>query len=108
MNQASVSADKSNSVRTPVIPLRLEHLWVQAVQRTGQYLTEDGFLCNADRLRIRREIAIRLETELLGRDPRPLVTHLLGGPMRRAEIFGSGTKKDPWHAEWRDDYFLDT
>jgi hypothetical protein len=45
--------------------------------------------------------------ELISREPRPFVEYLESGMtlLRRAEVVGEGTKKSPYRAEWRNDYY---
>jgi hypothetical protein len=45
--------------------------------------------------------------ELISREPRPFVEYLESGKthLRRTEVIGDGTKKSPYRAQWRNDYY---
>ncbi len=48
-----------------------------------------------------------LMLELISKKPRPFVEYLESGRLRRAEIVGNGTKKSPYKAQWRNDFYID-
>ena len=49
-----------------------------------------------------------LMLELISKEPRPFVAYLESGltHLRRAEVIGDGTKKSPYKAQWRNDYYI--
>ena len=67
------------------------------------------FICNDLKLtkRLSRERQTFLMLELIAREPRPFVEYLESGKthLRRAEVVGDGTKKSPYKAQWRNDYY---
>ena len=69
------------------------------------------FICND--LRLPRRLSLEKQTflmlELISREPRPFVEYLESGctHLRRVEVVGDGTKKSPFKAQWRDDYYRD-
>ena len=68
------------------------------------------FVCNELNLpkRIPVEKKIYLMLQLIAREPRPFVEYLTSGctQLRRAEIVGDGTKKSPYKAQWKNDYYV--
>lgn len=68
------------------------------------------YICND--LKLPKRLPIEKQTflmlELITREPRPFVEYLESGNthLRRAEIVGDGTKKSPFKAQWRSDYYL--
>ena len=93
------------------VTLHEESSGVWYVQKVADHIanfTEP--MCNAHRLqkRISREKQVQLYIELIAREPRPAVEGVSGGRLRRAQIVGDGTKKSPYRAEWRNDYYIDT
>lgn len=96
----------------PTNPVRLhdESIGWWYVQRVMQMLVENNPICNDEKLRrqgkhLSREKLTQLMVELLSRDPRPAVEYTTSCRLRRAEILGDGTRKSPFRAEWRNDYF---
>ena len=67
------------------------------------------FICNDLKLqkRLSHERQTFLMLELISREPRPFVEYLESGltHLRRAEVVGDGTKKSPYKAVWRNDYY---
>ena len=67
------------------------------------------FICNDLKLpkRLSQEKQTFLMLELISREPRPFVEYLESGCtlLRRAEVVGDGTKKSPYKAQWRNDYY---
>lgn len=68
-----------------------------------------GTFCNELKLKKRPSVEKQtmLMLELISREPRPFVEYLESGCtlLRRAEIVGDGTKKSPYKAQWRNDYY---
>lgn len=68
------------------------------------------FVCNDKTLHrsLSRERQIFLMLELIAREPRPFVEYPESGNnyLRRAEVIGDGTKKSPYKAQWREDYYM--
>lgn len=68
------------------------------------------YICNNAKLtkRVPIEKQTYLMLELIAREPRPFVEYLESGNthLRRAEIVGDGTKKSPYKAQWRKDFYL--
>ena len=96
----------------PTNPVRLhdESIGVWYVQKVMTMLLENNPICNDVKLRregkmLSREKLTQLIVELLVREPRPAVEYTTSCRLRRAEVVGDGTKKSPFRAEWRDDYF---
>ena len=80
------------------------------VQKVMTMLLENNPICNDVKLRregkrLSRERLTLLMVELLARDPRPAIEYTTSCRLRRAEVVGDGTKKSPFRAEWREDYF---
>lgn len=67
------------------------------------------FICNDLKLpkRLSQEKQVFLMLQLIAREPRPFVEYLESGrnTLRRAEVVGDGTKKSPFRAQWRNDYY---
>ena len=67
------------------------------------------FICNDLKLpkRLSQEKQVFLMLQLIAREPRPFVEYLENGCtlLRRAEVVGDGTKKSPYKAQWRNDYY---
>ena len=67
------------------------------------------FICNDLKLpkRLSQEEQTFLMLQLIAREPRPFVEYLESGctHLRRAEVVGDGTKKSPFRAQWRNDYY---
>ena len=67
------------------------------------------FICNDLKLpkRLSQEKQVFLMLQLIAREPRPFVEYLESGCtlLRRAEVVGDGTKKSPYNAQWRNDYY---
>ena len=68
-----------------------------------------GTFCNELKLKKRPSVEKQtmLMLELISREPRPFVEYLESGCtlLRRAEVVGDGTKKSPYKAQWRNDYY---
>ena len=80
------------------------------VQQAAEALTAGThFICNDLQLpkRISQEKQTFLMLQLIAREPRPFVEYLESGRtiLRRADVVGDGTKKSPFMARWRDDYY---
>ena len=78
----------------------------------AEALTEPThFICNDQTLpkRLTHERQTFLMLDLIAREPRPFVEYLESGKqhLRRAEVVGDGTKKSPYKARWREDYYKD-
>ena len=71
--------------------------------------TPTHFICNDLKLskRMSQEKQTFFMLQLIAREPRPFVEYLESGCtlLRRAEIIGDGTKKSPYKAQWRNDYY---
>lgn len=83
--------------------------WIkQAAEALTNGVTQ--FICNDLKLtkRLSRERQTFLMLELIAREPRPFVEYLESGRnhLRRAEVVGDGTKKSPYLAQWRNDYYI--
>lgn len=94
-----------------LVNLHNESIGAWYVQKIAEHIANFAQpLCNAHRLtkRITREKQVQLYIELIAREPRPAVEGVSGGRLRRAQIVGDGTKKSPYRAEWRNDYYIDT
>ena len=67
------------------------------------------FICNDLKLpkRMSQEKQTFLMLQLIAREPRPFVEYLESGRtiLRRAEVVGDGTKKSPFKAQWRNDFY---
>ena len=99
------------------INLHQEALVIHWVRQAAEALTagdrDNGggthFICNDLQLpkRISQEKQTFLMLQLIAREPRPFVEYLESGRtiLRRAEVVGDGTKKSPFMARWRDDYY---
>ena len=67
------------------------------------------FICND--LKLQKRMPVEKQTylmlQLIAREPRPFVEYLESGCtiLRRAEVVGEGTKKSPYKAQWRNDYY---
>lgn len=81
--------------------------WVRMAAETLASPTH--FICNDLKLpkRLSQEKQTYLMLQLIARDPRPFVEYLESGRtiLRRAEVIGDGTKKSPFKAQWREDYY---
>ena len=81
------------------------------IRQAAEALTASGhhFICNDLKLarRLSRNQEVFLMLELIARDPRPFVEYLESGcaHLRRAEVIGDGTRKSPYQARWRKDYY---
>lgn len=94
-----------------LVNLHDESIGVWYVQKIAEHIANFAQpLCNAHRLskRISREKQVQLYIELIAREPRHAIEGISGGRLRRAQIVGDGTKKSPYRAEWRNDYYIDT
>lgn len=96
--------------RTTYINLREEAFiihWVRLAAKT--LVTAPYFICNDLKLpkRLSQEKQVFLMLQLIAREPRPFVEYLESGctRLRRAEVVGEGTKKSPYRAQWRKDYY---
>lgn len=50
-----------------------------------------------------------LLADLIRRKPMPMVDYINGqGRLKRIMLRGTGTKKDPYHFEWGEEYYRDT
>jgi hypothetical protein len=80
------------------------------LRQAAEALTNNThFICNDLKLakRLSRERQTFRMLELIAREPRPFVEYLESGKtrLRRAEVVGDGTKKSPYLAQWRNDYY---
>lgn len=92
-----------------MINLHDETFIIHWVRQAAEALTNTHYICNDQKLpkRLSIEKQTCLMLELIAREPRPFVEYLESGctRLRRAEITGDGTKKSPYKAQWRDDYY---
>ena len=81
--------------------------WVR--QAAEALVSPTHFICNDLKIpkRMSQEKQIFLMLQLIAREPRPFVEYLESGRiiLRRAEVVGDGTKKLPYKARWRNDYY---
>ena len=93
-----------------MINLNEESQIIHWVRRAAEELTKSQhFICNALKLpkRLSQEKQVFMMLELIAREPRPFVEYLETTRLRRADVVGDGTKKNPYRAVWREDYFID-
>lgn len=95
-----------------MINLHEEAFIIHWVRLAAEALAEPPhFICNDLTLkhRLSRERQTALMLDLIAREPRPFVEYLESGKqhLRRAEVVGDGTKKSPYKAQWREDYYKD-
>lgn len=93
-----------------MINLHEEAFIIHWMRLAAEALTEPThFICNDLTLpkRLSAEQQTYLMLELIAREPRPFVEYLESGKqhLRRAEVVGDGTKKSPYKAQWREDYY---
>ena len=93
-----------------MINLHNEAYLIQWMRQAAEALTSNThYICNELKLkkRLSHEKQTFLILELIAREPRPFVEYLERGRirLRRAEVTGDGTKKNPYKAQWRDDYY---
>ena len=93
-----------------MINLHDEAFIIHWVRQAAEALTNNThFICND--LKLPKRLSVEKQTclmlELIAREPRPFVEYLESGctHLRRAEVTGDGTKKSPYKAQWRDDYY---
>ena len=94
-------------------PIRLheEAFIIHWVRQAAEALTagDTQFICND--LKLPKCLSYEKQTflmlQLIAREPRPFVEYLESGRtiLRRAEVVGDGTKKSPFKAKWRNDYY---
>ena len=93
------------------INLHQESFAIHWVRQAAEALSKGDthFICNDLKLpkRMSQEKQTFLMLQLIAREPRPFVEYLESGRtiLRRAEVVGDGTKKSPFMARWRDDYY---
>jgi len=93
------------------INLHQEAFAIHWVRQAAEALSKGDthFICNDLKLpkRLSQEKQTFLMLELISREPRPFVEYLESGcvHLRRVEVVGDGTKKSPFKAQWRDDYY---
>lgn len=93
------------------IRLREEAYLTHWIRLAAEALTDGSthFICNDSQLKrpLTTERQAALMLELISREPRPFVEYLESGclHLRRTEIIGDGTKKSPYKAQWRNDYY---
>lgn len=92
------------------VNLHEEALIIFWLRQAAEELTNNThFICNDMKLekRLSHERQTFLMLELIAREPRPFVEYLESGMtrLRRAEVVGDGTKKSPYRAQWRNDYY---
>lgn len=93
-----------------MINLQEEALAIHYVRLAAEALLQSThFICNDLKLpkRLSHEREILLMLQLISKEPRPFVEYLETTRLRRAEIVGDGTKKSPYKARWREDYYAD-
>lgn len=96
----------------PIVNLHEEAQVIHWVRLAAEALSDGRthYVCNdlkpPKRLPIERQTYLMLQ--LIAREPRPFVEYLESGNthLRRAEIVGDGTKKSPFRAQWRNDYYV--
>ena len=100
------------SERTMEKPVNLneESFIIHWVRLAAEAMTGNThFICNDMKLtkRLSHERQTFLMLELISKEPRPFVEYLESGMthLRRAEVVGDGTKKSPYRAQWRNDYY---
>ena len=93
-----------------MISLHDEAYLIQWMRQTAEALTDNThYICN--HLKLKKSLSHEKQTflmlELIAREPRPFVEYLESGRtrLRRAEVTGDGTKKNPYKAQWRNDYY---
>jgi hypothetical protein len=93
-----------------MINLHDEAFIIHWVRQAAEALTDNThYICND--LKLQKSLSHEKQTflmlELIAREPRPFVEYLESGctRLRRAEVTGDGTKKNPYKAQWRDDYY---
>ena len=94
-----------------MINLHEEAFIIHWMRLAAEALTDrpSHFICNdlalPKRLSVEQQTCLMLE--LIAREPRPFVEYLESGKqhLRRAEVVGDGTKKSPYKARWRNDYY---
>lgn len=94
-----------------MINLHNEAFIIHWLRQAAEALSNGGphFICNE--LKLSKRLSIEKETylmlQLIAREPRPFVEYLESGRtrLRRAEVIGDGTKKSPYQAQWRNDYY---
>lgn len=93
-----------------MINLNEESQIIHWVRRAAEELKEgQHIICNGHKLpkRLSQEKQVLMMLELIAREPRPFVEYIETTRLRRAEVVGDGTKKSPYRAVWREDYFID-
>jgi hypothetical protein len=96
--------------RKIMIKLTEEALAIHYVRLAAEALaSKTHFICNDSRLpkRLSHEKQTFLMLELIAKEPRPFVEYIETQRLRRAYIMGNGTKKSPYKAQWREDYYKD-
>lgn len=93
-----------------MINLHDEAFIIHWVRQAAEALTDNThYICNDMKLpkRLSQEKQTFLMLQLIAREPRPFVEYLESGctHLRRAEVIGDGTRRHPFKAQWRDDYF---
>jgi hypothetical protein len=93
-----------------LINLHEESFIIQWVRQAADALASPThYICNDLKLpkRLSQERQTFLMLQLIAREPRPFVEYLESGRtiLRRAEVVGDGTKKSPYRAQWRNDYY---
>ena len=93
-----------------MISLHDEAYLIQWMRMAAEALTDNThYICND--LKLQKSLSHEKQTflmlELIAREPRPFVEYLESGRirLRRAEVTGDGTKKNPYKAQWRNDYY---
>lgn len=93
-----------------MINLNEESQIIHWVRMAAEELTKrQHFICNGLKLpkRMSQEKQVLIMLQLIAREPRPFVEYLETTRLRRAEVVGDGTKKSPYRAVWRGDYYID-
>ena len=93
-----------------IVKLHEEAFIIHWMRLAAEALTsQTHFICNDLKLakRLSHERQTFLMLELISKEPRPFVEYLESGmtSLRRAEVVGDGTKKSPYRAQWRNDYY---
>ena len=96
---------------TKPVNLHEEAFVIHWVRQAAEALSKGDthFICND--LKLPKRMSVEKQTylmlQLIAREPRPFVEYLESGKthLRRAEVVGDGTKKSPYRAQWRNDYY---
>ena len=109
-NHVEITVAGSNPAAATMINLQQESFIIHWIRLAAEALTDNThFICNDSKLtkQLSHERQTFLMLELISKEPRPFVEYLENGRtrLRRAEVVGDGTKKSPYKAQWRNDYY---